>query len=83
MGAAWTASADAAAGQDRGYRPLSIAEADAALYQRLSAVLREVATLQQRIAATGVHPEWDHTLQDIVDMLLELIEDADYVELAT
>ena len=83
MGAGWTASADAAAGRDRGFRPLSVAEADEALFQRLAAVLRAVAALQQRISATGAHPEWDRTLQEIVNMLQELIDDADFVELAT
>ena len=83
MGAGWTATADAAAGRDRGSRPLTIAEADDALYRRLTAVMREVAALQQRVAAAGGHPEWDRALQDIVEMLIELIEDADYVELAT
>ena len=83
MGAGWTANADTAAGRDRGFRPLTVAEADDALYRRLGAILREVTTLQQRIAAAGGHPEWDRALQDIVDMVVQLIEDADYVELAT
>ena len=82
MGAGWTAHADTAAGRDFGYRPLTIEEADEALFQRLGAILREVAYLQQRIAIAGTNPLWDRDLQHIVGMLQELIEDADHTEIA-
>ena len=82
MGAGWTAHADTAAGRDRGFRPLSVAEADEALYQRLCAIMREVRNLQLRVRRTGTHPEWDQRLQEILDMIFDLITDADFVELA-
>ena len=82
MGAGWTAHADTAAGRDHGGRPLSVAEADDALYQRLSAIMQAVRALQLRVRRTGAHPEWDRELQGIQDMLFDLINDADYVELA-
>ena len=81
MGAGWTAHADTAAGRDRGRRPLTIAEADDALYRRLAAIISEVASLQQQIAAEGEHPDWDRALQDIIDRVVQLIEDADYAEI--
>ena len=82
MGAGWTSHADAAAGTDSGFRPLSVAEADEALYQRLSAIMDAVRALQLRVGRSGAHPEWDRELDAIMDMLVDLAVEADHVELA-
>ena len=82
MGAGWTSHADAAAGTDRGFRPLTVAEADDALYQRLSAIMDAVRTLQRRVRRSGAHPEWDRELEAIMDMLIDFAVEADHVELA-
>ena len=82
MGAGWTSHADAAAGTDRGFRPLAVAEADDALYQRLSAIMDAVRTLQRRVRRSGARPEWDRELEAIMDMLIDLAVEADHVELA-
>ena len=81
MGATNTARADAAAGTDYGFRPLSIEEADEALYLRLSAIMDTVRALRLRIRGAGPRPEWERDLKAIEDMLFDLVNEADFVEL--
>ena len=82
MGATHTARADAAAGTDHGFRPLSAAEADEALYQRLVEIMDAVRALKLRVRRAGAHPERDRDLVAIENLLFDLAVEADHVELA-
>ena len=83
MGVAYTAQHDSAAGPDAGERPLTLKEADDALFQRLFAVVRAVRSARRVLAAAHGPPSPLHAhLEAIKHMLLEHIDDADFVQIA-
>ena len=83
MGSGYTTQQDRAAGPDAGDRPLTLEQADDALFERLFAVVQAVrAACRSAIATHGPWSPAHADLVDIEDMLLELIDDADFVQIA-
>ena len=82
MGAAYTAPADRGAGRQRGWRPLSLYEADDALSERLGRIIAMVQRL--RGAFHRRHGD-DSPLNDNVDALedelIDLEGDVDHVRI--
>ena len=82
MGTRYTAPMDQAAGPDAHRRGLTPAQADDALYQRLSAILDIVSPLREAMGER--HGPWSRVHSDlwqIEEELIQLIEDADYVHI--
>ena len=83
MGARYTTPFDHAAGPDGHRRPLTVAQADDALYRRLCDILRAVDRVSR--VAIDNHGPWSPVLPELLaveELVQELIEDADYTEIA-
>ena len=82
MGAGFTAPFDRAAGPDGHLRPLTVAQADQALYERLAEIVRAVDRARHAVwGEHGAHSPVLQNLDEIQHMLQELINDADHVRL--
>ena len=80
MGASYTAPLDQAAGPDGHRRPLTLAQADDALYQRLSAIIDQVRDARQALHDEQIEDALNQ-IDDVEDELQPLIEDTDYVRI--
>ena len=84
MGAGATAPLDAAAVPDGEVRAMTVAEARAALFDRLHAILRLVRRMQvSGPARRGSDGRFHSRLDRLEDEIIDLMEDADYVVLTT
>ena len=82
MGARYTTPHDRAAGPDGADRPLTVAQADDALYERLAEIFHVVHAA--RDTAVEAHGPWSPVLPPLARaeaMILQLIEDADFVRI--
>ena len=78
MGASYTTPQ--AAGPDGHRRRLTLAQADAALYLRLSAIIDQVRLARQALDDEKIEDAL-HQIDEIEHELQHLIEDADYVRI--
>ena len=78
MGASYTTPQ--AAGPDGHRRRLTLAQADAALYLRLSAIIDQVRDARQALHDRQIEDALNQ-IDEIEDELQHLIEDADYVRI--
>ena len=82
MGRRYTAPQDQAAGPDDTERPLTVAQADDALFARLHEIRGVV--LQARMAAAGVLGPWNPVVILLVrvdNMITQLMDGADFVRI--
>ena len=83
MGHRYTTLQDRAAGPDGAERPLTVAQADDAWYERLAEI--HLSVHYARAIALDAHGPWTPVhvpLNRVEDKILQLIEDADYVRIA-
>ena len=74
MGASYTAPLDQAAGPDGHRRPLTLAQADDALYQRLSAIIDHVRNARQALEERQIEDALNR-IDEIDDELQKLVVD--------